>query len=51
MLLLVMGNPDDTQQVDFVVSHIAEANEMTRELLEQKYTLMLVSQEQLESNL
>ena len=51
MLVLVMQNPDDQLQVDRVIQTFVEGSAITQDLLKAKYTLMVVSQDQLESKL
>jgi hypothetical protein len=51
MLMLVVGNPDDQAQIDMIIRSFCEANDLTRQLLAQKFTFFVVSQDQLESKL
>ena len=50
-MMILIQNPDNNQQVDFIIQQIAESNSMTRDILTSRFNIFVISQEQLEAKL
>jgi hypothetical protein len=49
--MILIQNPDNNQQIDFIIQQICEANTMTREVLNSRFNIFVISQEQLDAKL
>lgn len=51
MLLCVVNNPEDQQQVDLLIQNLVENSPDLRDMVQGRFNLFVVSQEQLENKL
>ena len=51
MLLCVVNNPEDQQQVDILIQNLVENSPDLRDMVQGRFNLFVVSQEQLENKL
>ena len=51
VLLVVLLNPEDNRQIDLVIQSLVEASSLTWSTIQDRFNLMVISQEQLENSL